>query len=166
MTRHHTNRWIDALNDIVDSYNRRHHQSIGMPPIEVTSDNEEEVARRQYPPKPPLKYRYNIGDRVRIGKYKNVFQKGYLPNWTEEIFEIAEKYPTHPVTYGLKDLAGESIKGKFYEQEIQKVVKTDDVYEIEKILKTRKRGGKIEYFVKWKGYPEKFNSWVPEVFRP
>jgi hypothetical protein len=71
-----------------------------------------------------------------------VFQKGYLPNWTEEIFEIAEKHPTYPMTYGLKDLAGEDIKGKFYEQEIQKVVKTDDVYEIEKILKTRKRGVK------------------------
>jgi hypothetical protein len=113
-----------------------------------------------------LRYKYDVGDRVRIVKYKHVFQKGYLPNWTEEIFEIAEKHPTYPVTYGLKDLAGEDIKGKFYEQEIQKVVKTDDVYEIEKILKTRKRGGKVEYFVKWKGYPEKFNSWVAEVFKP
>jgi hypothetical protein len=55
---------------------------------------------------------------------------------------------------------GEDIKGKFYEQELQKIEKTDDVYKIEKILKTRKRNGRIEYFVKWLGYPEKFNSWV------
>jgi hypothetical protein len=63
-------------------------------------------------------------------------------------------------------MAGESIKGKFYEQEIQKIAKTDDVYEVEKVLKTRRRNGKVEYFVKWKGYPEKFNSWVTDVFRP
>jgi hypothetical protein len=94
-----------------------------------------------------------------------VFRKGYLPNWSQEIFEICEKYPAYPVTYGLKDFAGEPIKGKFYEQEIQKVVKTDDIYEIEKVLKTRKRGGKIQYLIKWKGYPDKFNSWVTDVFR-
>ena len=165
MTHRHTSRWIDALNDVLNSYNRSRHRSIGMAPIDVTSDNEDELARRQYPPKPPLKYKYDVGDRVRIAKFKHVFQKGYLPNWTEEIFEISDKYPTYPVTYGLKDLAGGDIKGSFYEQEVQKVVGTDDVYEIEKVLKTRRRGGKIEYFVKWKGYPEKFNSWVTEVFK-
>jgi len=70
---------------------------------------------------------------------------------------IVDKNPTYPVTYVLKDLAGEYMKGKFYEQEIQKVVKTDDVYDIEKVLKTRKRDGKIEQFVRWKGYPD---SWI------
>jgi hypothetical protein len=99
MTHRHTNRWIDALKDIVHSYNRSHHRSIGMAPIDVTSDNEDEIVRRLYPPKPPLKYKYDVGDRVRIVKYKHVFQKGYLPNWTDEIFEISDKYPTYPVTY-------------------------------------------------------------------
>ena len=160
MTHRRTNRWIDILDDVMHSYNRSHHRSIGMAPIDVTSENEDEIARRLYPPKPPLKYRYEIGDRVRIVKYKDVFQKGYLPNWTDEIFEIVDRYPTFPVTYGLKDLAGEDIKGKFYEQEIQKVTKTDDEKEVEKILKTRKRRGQVEYFVKWRGYPTKFNSWI------
>jgi hypothetical protein len=101
---------------------------------------------------------------VRITKYKHVFQKGYLPNWTHEVFEICERYPTYPVTYGLRDLTGESIKGKFYEQEIQRVEKRDDdLFEIEKILKTRKRGSRVEYYVKWKGYPEKFNSWTSDL---
>ena len=165
MTYRKTSRWIDVLSDVLDSYNRSRHRSIGMAPIDVVPENADEVAKRLYPPKPPLKYKYDVGDRVRIAKYKHVFQKGYLPNWSEEVFEIAEKHPTYPVTYGLKDLAGESIKGKFYEQELQKVTKTDDVYEVEKVLKTRRRGGKIEYFVKWKGYPEKFNSWVTEVIK-
>jgi hypothetical protein len=95
-----------------------------------------------------------------------VFQKGYLPNWTEEIFTIVVRHLPHPVTYGLADLTGEHIRGKFYKQEIQKVTGDDDVYDVEKVLKTRKRGGKVEYFVKWRGYPDKCNSWVTDVFKP
>jgi len=57
-----------------------------------------------------------------------------------------------PVTYRLKDLADDAIKGKFYESEIQKVVKSDeDYFDVEKILKTRRRGGRIKYLVKWLG---------------
>jgi hypothetical protein len=63
----------------------------------------------------------------------------------------------------LTDLDGELIKGKFYEPELQKIIKSDDVYIIGKILKTRKRRGQLEHFVKWRGYVEKFNSWVTNV---
>ena len=74
---------------------------------------------------------------------------------------IDARLPTVPVTYRLKDLADEAIKGKFYESEIQKVVKdVKDYFDVEKILKTRRRGGRIEYLVKWLGYPSKFNSWT------
>jgi len=88
-----------------------------------------------------------------------------LPNWTQEIFIIFDRYPTYPVTYGLKDLGDEEIKGKFYEQEIQLITKQDDVFTVEKILKTRKRNGVLESYIKWKGYPDKFNSWSTDVFK-
>jgi len=66
-----------------------------------------------------------------------------------------------PVTDRLKDLADEAIKEKFYELKIQQVVKNDeDYFDVKKILKTRRRGGRIEYLVKWVGYPSKFNSWT------
>ena len=110
------------MEDLVASYNMTFHRSIGMAPNDVTFDNVDVITKRLYPEKPEPKWKYNAGDTVRISKYKNVFQKGYLRNWTEEIFTIAERYSTHPVTYGLKDLKGEDIKGKFYEQEIQKVM--------------------------------------------
>ena len=64
------------------------------------------------------------------------------------------------MTYAIKDLADEQIKGKFYERELQLIVKEDIVYNIEKVLRTRRRNGKVECYVKWKGYPDKFNSWT------
>ena len=64
--------------------------------------------------------------------------------------------------YKLKDEAGEILDGTFYDKEIQKVIKEDDVYRVEKALRNRKRKGVVEYFVKWKGYSDKFNSWVAE----
>jgi hypothetical protein len=77
MTRSHTKRWIDVIDDVVHSCNRSHRRSIGTAPIDVTSKNEDEITRRQYPPKPPFKYRYDVGDRVRIVKYKHVFSERF-----------------------------------------------------------------------------------------
>ena len=63
--------------------------------------------------------------------------------------------------YKLKDDLGDSIKGQFYEEELQPI--SDNRYLIEKTLRKRKgQSGKLEYFVKWKGWPAKFNSWVKE----
>ena len=104
-----------------------------------------------------------MGNKLRITMKRQPFRKGYVGSWSEEIFVVDSRHPTQPVTYGIKDLAGEDIKGKFYEPELQKIDKSDDVYIVEKILKTRKRGGKIEHLVKWRGYPDKFNSWVSDV---
>ena len=165
LTHQNTNRWVDVIQDLVDAYNNSYHRTIGMSPNQVNKDNEKEIAERMYPPKPKLVWKFNVGDNVRISKYKHVFEKGYLPNWTEEIFVIAERFPTYPVTYGIVDLSGDSIKGKFYEPELQLVIKTDDKYIVEKVLKTRKRAGRLEYFIKWRGYPDKFNSWTTDVYK-
>ena len=159
-----TTRYIDVLAQFVDSYNNTFHRSIKMTPSQVNSQNEDEVRRRLYPPKKlPLKWKYKVGDSVRIRQSKRAFKKGYLPSWTEEIFVIESLYPSDPPTYLLKDYLGEIVKGKFYEDELQVVSKTDDVYVVERVIKSRKRGGKVEYFVKWRGYPEKFNSWVDNL---
>ncbi|GFW04784.1 chromo domain-containing protein [Trichonephila clavipes] len=63
---------------------------------------------------------------------------------------------------GLKDLQGEEIKGTYYEAELQKVVDSG-FYPVENVIKQRKRGGITEYFVKFLGYPEKFNDWVTDI---
>ena len=87
-------------------------------------------------------------------KKKKVFEKGYTTRWTEEIFTIKKIRDTDPITYKLEDLQGEEIKGSFYEPELQKTAQ--QIYRIEKIIKKEK--GKS--LVKWKGYSDKFNSWV------
>ena len=99
--------------------------------------------------------KFKIGDRVRISLEKNIFEKSYKTNWTEEIFVIYDiKYSNVPYYY-LKDLNNEKLQGTFYEQELQKT-KQDDLYTIEKILKTNKD----KVYVKFKGYSNDFNQWV------
>ena len=93
---------------------------------------------------------------VRISKARRTIKKGYLPHWTEEIFTIVKRKGTQPPTFVLADYSNEILKGTFYPQELQKVTKTNDIYRVEKILKRTKN----RVFVKWLGYPNKFNSWV------
>jgi len=92
------------------------------------------------------------------------FAKSYATgNWTRELFVIDTRQPTVPVTYTLRDLMDESIKGKFYDPELQKV-SSQQLFVIDKILKARRgMNGKINYYVSWIGYPPKFISWVNEI---
>ena len=62
--------------------------------------------------------KFKIGDIVRISKYKNIFEKGYVPNWSEEVFVIKKVKNTFPWTYVISDLKGEEIVGTFYEKVI------------------------------------------------
>ena len=79
-----------------------------------------------------------------------------------ELFKIKAVNETVPVTYELEDLKGEAIKGGFYQPELQKVEKKDDVYKIEKILQTKTVRGKKKHLVKWLGYDDSFNSWIDD----
>ena len=136
-------RYVDVIDDIVHSYNNTYHRSIGMTPSQVDIDNEDDVRKRLYPPKPKkFVWKLNVGDTVRISVRRRVFRKAYVGNSSEELFRIATRHATQPVTYTIVDTAEEPIKERFYEQELQEVDKpTDDhYYAIEKILKTRRRG--------------------------
>ncbi|GFV51084.1 uncharacterized transposon-derived protein F54H12.3 [Trichonephila clavipes] len=87
---------------------------------------------------------------------------GYEQNWRRELFIVFEIVQRIPIVYRLKDLQGEEIKGTYYEAELQKVVDSG-FYPVENVIKQRKRGGITEYFVKFLGYPEKFNDWVTDI---
>ena len=94
---------------------------------------------------------------------KRMFEKSYLPSFMEEIFTVYKRMARQVPVYKLKDDAGEIIDGTFYEPELQKIIKIDDVYLVEKILRKRKRKGVVEYVVRGTGYEDpKFDSWVQE----
>lgn len=151
--------WISILDNIFKTYNNTNHRTIKMKPSCVNFKNEQKLLNSVYNRMKLFNFgKFKKGDYVRISKEKGVFSKGYLPNWSTEIFKIENVKITYPVTYELSDLNDNIIRGNFYEQEIQKT-KYIDTYLVEKILK--KRGDKI--FVKWLGFDSDNNSWIPKT---
>ena len=108
--------YYDVLDDIADKYSNTYHKTTGMKPIDVKNDSFAEYNEESNKKDPKFK----IGNHVRISKYKNIFAKGYAPNWSEEIFVIKKIMNTVPWTYVNSDLNGEEILGSFYEKELQK----------------------------------------------
>ena len=115
-TANSTRRYIDVLDDIVNSYNNTRHSSIKMTPTEASlKENEKAVWFNLYGSEmsEPIKPKYSIGDKVRITKKKNFFEKGYTPRWTEEVFTITQIQHTDPPTYKIADTNNEGIQGTF-----------------------------------------------------
>ena len=159
-----TRKWIDIVDDLVYNYNNTYHTSIKMTPIEGSEkENETQVYKNLYAKevKTNKVNKFKVGDKVRISKYKSVFDKGYLPNWTGELFSVSKVLKTNPVTYKIKDYKNEEVTGIFYEQELVKFDKQGQDFEVEKILKTRTRNKKKEYKILWRGYPISMASWIP-----
>ena len=131
MTSISKNVYIDKLDDIVHKYNNKKHGTIKMKPIDV-EDNTYIAFGKEVNNNDP---KFKVGDHVRISKYKNIFAKGYTPNWSEEIFVIKKIKNTVPWTYIINDLNGEEITGTFHEKELQKIYQQE--FRIEKVIKKR-----------------------------
>ena len=158
--------WVSKIDELIDEYNHTKHRTLGMTPIQAVKDGIatptwEEAKEIKKEKAKPIKAKFKVGDRVRIARTKGTFEKGYTAKWSYEIYTIYKIFDSKPPTYELMDDDKDKIKGKFYEQEIQKT-KQGKEYLIDKVIKERTKGGKKEYFVKWLGYPDKFNSWVDE----
>ena len=121
-----------------------------MKSVDVTDDSYAEY-NEDFSKKDP---KFKVGDHVKISKYKNIFAKGYTPNWSEEVFVVSKIKNTVPWTYVVCDLNGEEITGSFYEKEFQKTIQ--EKFRMQKVLK-RKRD---KLYVKWKECDNRFNSWI------
>ena len=153
MTSISKNVYIDRLDDIVNECNNTYHRTIKMKPIDV-KDNTYINTGKEGNDKDP---KFQVGDHVRISKYKNILAQVYTPNWPEEIFMIKEIKNTVPLTYVINDLNGEEIIGTFYDKELEKT--NQEEFRIEKVNK--KKVNKL--YVKWKGYDNSFNSWIESM---
>jgi len=149
-----TKRYLDALPDLVTSYNNSYHRSIKMKPNQVNERTKGRVFVNLYGEG------FKRGQAVRMAKTKGTFSKGYEPNWTGEIVYVKSVNKKHPIqTYKVRDYSGADILGTFYPQELQSVI-PPETYKVEKVLRTRRRNGRTEYFVKWLHYDNSFNSWT------
>lgn len=173
-------RYIDVLDKIVDNYNSRPHRSLGkLAPREVNEKNQVNLWNRMYidslrpktkrksknigatARKPTLKQTYGKGQLVRISYAKSPFERSYNEKFTQEVFIIKDHYLMDGIpVYKLADLQNCLVEGLFYSQDLQPIIKTDDLWQVERILKTKGKGKNQQVLVRWKGYGPKFDSYI------
>lgn len=138
---------------LINNYNNLKHRTIGMTPTQADENPSLVVLKHRNISNTKIKYK--VGDKVRISVKKAVFSKGYLENWSTEVFKIIKVNKTLPPTYQLEDYTGKPIVGCFYTEEINKTNYPND-YLVEKII--RRNGDRV--FVKWLGFNDLHNSWI------
>lgn len=170
MRSNQTYKWVNVLADVTNGYNNSYHRSIRKAPAAFNKRDEfrmwqELVNSSSQLPKGRVRYKFKIGDVVRISRLRHSFHRYYSEHWTNEFFVISGRSMKQYIpAYSLTDYAGENITGIFYEAELQKIVVAEDtVYNIEKIVKRRKTNNVKQVLVKWWGWPSKFNSWIAEA---
>ena len=162
-----THKWKDVMKDITQSYNNTFHRTIKTTPSSVTKENQADVWMVQYGgemlSKGDRKFKFKLGDYVRISHLRRTFQREYDERYTGEIFKVTSRRVRGGLNiYRLRDFYDEDVLGTFYEPELQRITADPDgVYKVERILKSRKRRGiEKEYLVRWRHWPPKFDSWV------
>ena len=125
-TENKTRNWVDILQKFSKNLNNTVHSTIGIEPNKVTFENRKVIYNRLYGSiAPPVKCLFKVNDKVRIPEQKNIFAKGYAPNWTEEIFTIIQVFNDGKVCfYKLKNSSGADLTKKYYTQELNLVIKS------------------------------------------
>ena len=174
MKENNTHRWVDVLDDVIQGYNSTYHRIIQMSPNEAQEAEQYTLWNNQYFTKPKPKrvnkpkntnpYKLMSGDRVKLLAERKPFDREYDEKWTVETFTIIDRGVKDGVPfYSIKDEQSDPIIGHFYEKELLKVIVPDDkLYPIEKVLRKRVRNNVQEMFVKFVGYPNKFNAWIQD----
>jgi hypothetical protein len=150
----------------VKAYNNTVHSTIGMAPSKVTNKDILKIWKRLQQKCQCIRsaqVKLLVGQHVRISKEKIIFAKRSEQNCSIEIFKIIKVIPKSPrPVYELEDLNQTPIEGQFYAEELTAVrISKRTTYQIDKILDRRVRRGILEHLVKWRGYTQAFNSWVP-----
>ncbi|PFX27133.1 putative uncharacterized transposon-derived protein F54H12.3 [Stylophora pistillata] len=148
-TAKNTFKYVDVIQDLVTQYSYTPHRSIGMTPSDVTEDNVSKLWSCLYGPHTRSKAVFKKEDKVRLQKKFRPFKNGYLPGWTEEVFEVYKVVPGRVSTYKVQELDGTPLKGHFYARDLQKVHVNEQTYfRVEKVLKRAKDrlfvGGQIQ----------------------
>ena len=167
MSEKQTNVWYNALPLITESYNATPHRGLGgKAPKDVTEEDQAEIwFRRVDKPKSrvPTDYKYAVGETVRITTANKPFERAFDEQFTREFFYISNRLTEQGIhRYELVDADREAILGKFYTEELQKTIeKPDKTYLIQEVIERQRQNGVWMSKVKWYGWPDKFDSWIP-----
>jgi hypothetical protein len=173
MTEQGKRKWINFLPQAVNIINDRYHRIIKMSPNEAElEDNRNTVIeamslyyQKSFEKEKDKKGRkkeskFKVGDQVRVQRAKQVFNRGYQPTFSNMVYKVVEILDHLPITmYKISEWDGEEVEGNFYAEELSLV--KGDVFKIEKVLRRRTRNGIPSAYVKWEGFPNKYNSWIP-----
>jgi transposase InsO family protein len=176
MVDNNTLKYIDVLPKLVESYNNTWHHGIRAIPKKITKKDEKRLWWQMYWPKSgektqrkqkkqkPVKFAFNLKDKVRLSLLRKAFQREYDQRWSGEVFLISYRFVDQGIPlYKLKDYEGEEMTGTYYQNELQRItLPPDTLFVVDKILDRQKRKGvpyvKVSYF----GWPSKFNNWIKE----
>lgn len=128
-------RWVHILQDLVKAYNSSVHRSIGMTPEDALKPINESLLRERQEKRVQMETstpKLKVGDYVRLSSIKGTFEKGYLPNWTKEIFVIKGINRQKPVMFTVQDLKNQEIQGKFYTQELQRTILPKEINKVKR----------------------------------
>lgn len=168
MRRERHKKWTSLLPTAMKIYNSRKHSFTKMSPENAEKEENQDEIRKEYykkylkAEKHKVKPKYKKGDFVRIPNYRTQFFRGYYENYTVEYFEVDDVLTKHPnPIYKLKDLKGAEVEGTFHQNELVLFnPDAEQTYEIEEILRTKGNGNDKQYYIKFFGWPSKFNQWV------
>ena len=168
---HFKGNYINILDGIVESYNRSFHRTIGMPPMMVSKNDERAIFEKTYDAKNMLELfsknkseiKLKSGDNVRQKYDLKPLEKSYLQKWTDIVYKVDKVINKLFKPQYIVSLNGSKFKRRFYPEELQKVrINNNSLHLVEKILGNRTKNNRKEVLVKWRGYPRKYNEWIPK----
>ena len=166
---HNTNNWVSdlILGNAKTIYLNRKHRTIKMSPTDAEKEINQPKLRRVFYDKYmkinkiKKKPKFKVGDTVRISASRSPFKRGYHQDFTTEVWKISRVLDNLPLArYVVKDELGDELDNILNENELI-LYKPSEMYEVDKILKTRWVNGKKEILVRWLHYDDKFDSWIP-----